>query len=63
MLAVRDAVTGEIFTAPAGCHIDLILAAEHELGLPRQPGNDRFVCGYLDENGQFVTGITQSFKS
>jgi hypothetical protein len=60
MLAVRDAITARIFTASAGCHFDLIIAAERELGIAHQNGNDRFVCGYLDdENGEFVTGITK----
>jgi hypothetical protein len=60
-IAVRDAISGVIWTALTGVHIDLIIAAERELGIARQPGNDRFVAGYL-EGGQFVTGLRRVNK-
>ena len=62
MIAVRAAVSGIIWTAATGIHIELILAAERELGIARHPGNDRFVCGYI-ENGEFVTALRRSPNS
>ena len=56
LLAVFDSVTAETWSASSGTHYDLVLVAEAALGLEHIPGNDRLVCGYL-EDGQFVTGL------
>lgn len=55
-LAIRDAITERIWTASSGIHLQLIIKAEAELGLPREQGNSRFVAGYL-QDGKFVTGL------
>jgi hypothetical protein len=59
MLAVRDSVTGAVWVKPTGTHYDLVLIAEAALELDHVPGNDRFVCGCL-EDGQFVAAITKA---
>jgi hypothetical protein len=62
-IAVFDSVTGKTWTGPGLLHLDLIAMAAQESNLEHIPGNHRWVCGLLDEDGQFVTALRSKQKT
>lgn len=63
LIAVRDKITGRVWNANGGIHVDLVITAERELGLTARPqaeavgrsNDDRFDARYIAYDGCFFS--------